>query len=85
MSSSHEPLRKRVEAVLDIALSTVSSLAESFASSMPLAVFDDDTVKKAVSMNGDGPSTEAMSVIPEESKEEEEQGEENEEMLEVHD
>ncbi|KAG6877278.1 endoribonuclease ysh1 [Termitomyces sp. T32_za158] len=32
VSSSNEPLRKRVEAVLDMAVTTVSSLAESFAS-----------------------------------------------------
>ncbi|KAG6856292.1 endoribonuclease ysh1 [Tephrocybe sp. NHM501043] len=35
VSSSNEPLRKRVEAVLDMAVTTVSSLAESFASGAP--------------------------------------------------
>lgn len=46
VTSSHEPLRRRVEAVLDLALSTVGSLAESFASSVPLAVFGDEASQK---------------------------------------
>ncbi|KAH0589660.1 Endoribonuclease YSH1 [Termitomyces sp. J132] len=35
VTSSNEPLRKRVEAVLDMAITTVSSLAESFTSGAP--------------------------------------------------
>ncbi|KAJ3504472.1 hypothetical protein NLJ89_g7917 [Agrocybe chaxingu] len=38
VSSSSETLKKRVEAVLDMALTTVSSLSESFASGAPLVV-----------------------------------------------
>jgi len=34
--SSHEVLRKRVENILDMAVSTVSSLTESFMSGVPL-------------------------------------------------
>ncbi|TFK44227.1 mRNA 3'-end-processing protein YSH1 [Crucibulum laeve] len=41
VSSSHEALRRRVEAVLDMAVTTVSSLAESFMSGV--AVVGDDT------------------------------------------
>ena len=36
MESFHELLKKRVENVLDMAVSTVSSLTESFASGSPL-------------------------------------------------
>ena len=36
----NEPLRKRVEVVLDMALTTVSSLSEAFTSGAP--VFDED-------------------------------------------
>ena len=36
MTSSNEVLRKRVESVLDMALSTVSSLTESYASGVSL-------------------------------------------------
>jgi cleavage and polyadenylation specificity factor subunit 3 len=38
--SSHESLRKRVETILDMAVSTVSSLAESFMSGVPLGSED---------------------------------------------
>ena len=34
--SSHEALRKRVEIILDMAVSTVSSLTESFMSGIPI-------------------------------------------------
>lgn len=36
MESSHELLKKRVENILDMAVSTVSSLTESFSSESPL-------------------------------------------------
>ena len=36
MSSSSETLKKRVEAVLDMAVTTVSSLSESFMSGAPV-------------------------------------------------
>ena len=39
--SSHEALRKRVETILDMAVSTVSSLAESFMSGVSLGSADD--------------------------------------------
>jgi cleavage and polyadenylation specificity factor subunit 3 len=35
VTSSHEALRKRVEAVLDMAITTISSLTESFTSGIP--------------------------------------------------
>ena len=40
MSSNNDALKKRVEAVLDMALTTVSSLSESFVSGSP-AVADE--------------------------------------------
>lgn len=36
MSSTNDTLKKRVEAVLDMALTTVSSLSESFVSGAPV-------------------------------------------------
>ena len=36
MSSNNDTLKKRVEAVLDMALTTVSSLSESFVSGAPV-------------------------------------------------
>lgn len=40
MTSSSEALRKRVEAVLDMAVTTVSSLSESFMSGAPVVAED---------------------------------------------
>lgn len=41
VDSSSDTLRKRVETVLDLALTTVSSLTESFASDIPPSVSED--------------------------------------------
>lgn len=41
VSSSNEALRKRVEAVLDMAVTTVSSLMESFTSGVPVLLGDE--------------------------------------------
>ena len=56
VTSSSGTLRKRVEAVLDMALSTVSSLNEAFASAAPLiveegAAITDNTEKSAEPQN----------------------------------
>jgi cleavage and polyadenylation specificity factor subunit 3 len=45
VTSSSESLRKRVEAVLDMAVSTVSSLAETFSSGAPVAIYDENVEK----------------------------------------
>jgi cleavage and polyadenylation specificity factor subunit 3 len=41
VSSSNEALRKRVEAVLDMAVTTVSSLTKSFTSGVPVVLGDE--------------------------------------------
>lgn len=40
MTSSNEALKRRVEAVLDMAVTTVSSLSEAFSSGVPVASDD---------------------------------------------
>lgn len=40
MTSSNEALKKRVEAILDMAVTTVSSLSEAFSSGAPVASED---------------------------------------------
>ena len=46
MSSSNETLRKRVETVLDMAVTTVSSLTESFTSGVPVLLGDEVAMVK---------------------------------------
>lgn len=46
MTSSNEALRKRVEVVLDMAITTVSSLTESFISGVPVLLGDEVGVVK---------------------------------------
>ncbi|KAK0485954.1 beta-lactamase-like protein [Armillaria novae-zelandiae] len=47
VTSSNEPLRKRVEAVLDMAVTTVSSLTESFSSTVSSVHHEEDSEKNA--------------------------------------
>ena len=47
VTSSNESLRKRVEAVLDMAVTTVSSLTESFSSTVSSVHHEEDSEKNA--------------------------------------
>lgn len=58
VTSANETLRKRVEVVLDMAVTTVSSLAESFVSGVPLSSEDAPLVKEAG--KGATPSTDGI-------------------------
>lgn len=46
MSSNNDALKKRVEAVLDMALTTVSSLSESFVSGAPVVADESGLAKE---------------------------------------
>ncbi|PCH43860.1 hypothetical protein WOLCODRAFT_104322 [Wolfiporia cocos MD-104 SS10] len=90
VESTSGTLRRRVEAVLDMAVSTVSSLDESFTSGMPLsgeesateAVKDKSNTPPISSkdVKHESPDAESMKIVeavPEEGKEEEENAEED--------
>ena len=55
MSSSNETLRKRVETVLDMAVTTVSSLTESFTSGVPVLLGDEVAMVKEKYKEGEVP------------------------------
>ncbi|KAF5338507.1 hypothetical protein D9611_013233 [Ephemerocybe angulata] len=81
VTGNHEPLRKRVEAVLDMALTTVSSLSESFTSGAPVdAAIEEALVEKSKSLSletqdGDAaPTTNGDSGIHEGHSEEQAEG-----------
>jgi len=59
VTSNYETLRKRVEAVLDMALTTVSSLAESFVSAVPVSG-EDASLNKEVQLNPSPPEPPEM-------------------------
>ncbi|KAF8893375.1 Metallo-hydrolase/oxidoreductase [Infundibulicybe gibba] len=87
VTSSNEVLKKRVEAVLDMAVTTVSSLTESFVSGVPLSGDDSGLMKKAASSEGPNekpneiPSRE---VQPLDGSHQEESDSDIEALLEVH-
>lgn len=54
VSSANEALKKRVEAVLDMAVTTVSSLAESFQSGVPVASKDASLEKDVLQVPSHG-------------------------------
>jgi len=98
--SSHESLRKRVETILDMAVSTVSSLAESFMSGIPLGSEDGVLNKNKASIPAEveaqDKNAKGQGDIPmgnsgknqdeaEESSELTEQSEDEGRMLQVHD
>ena len=60
MTSAHELLKKRVEAVLDMALTTITSLAETFTSSRPVS--NEDAGK------GGDETMDAVPHVPQESE-----------------
>ncbi|THH09810.1 hypothetical protein EW145_g1768 [Phellinidium pouzarii] len=66
VESSNEVLRKRVEAVLDMALTTVSSLSESYTSGVPLVMPVEEKKEKCIVED-----VHAHPFKPEESEEEE--------------
>lgn len=93
--SSHEALRKRVETILDMAVSTVSSLTESFMSDIPLGGDDAVLSKEKEKTPQDAITTDAEKMtsgsgqILEDGKDEDsdltEQSDDDGGMLEVHD
>lgn len=98
--SSHEALRKRVETILDMAVSTVSSLSESFMSGVPVGnddgVLNKDKAEASQKVGTPNKETEGADVAQgqkwagkskdeEESSELTEQSDDDGGMLEVHD
>ncbi|KAF8588696.1 Metallo-hydrolase/oxidoreductase [Ramaria rubella] len=95
VSSPQELLKKRVEAVLDMALATISSLAESYTSGVPLGAAEtlEDTKDEEIDARMEEDSyqplgelrtkREAVEPRPKEDSEEEESSEDSDEILEV--
>ena len=63
VTSTNEALRKRVEAVLDMAVTTVSSLTESFFSGAPVQSPDYSLKEKEVGMTEASSEGGAMDVV----------------------
>lgn len=64
MTSSSETLKKRVEAVLDMALTTISSLSESFVSGAPAVDEGGAVLAQTEHHAGDSPKVDNAKPIP---------------------
>lgn len=84
MTSSNETLRKRVESVLEMAVSTVSSLTESYASGVSSLTEEDIYVKEKPAQMELGPVNEEIEPDVTRNSDEED-GSEDDGVLAVHD